>query len=25
MARKPDCGNCPIQKYCPSADNPDLW
>ncbi len=24
-ARKPDCGNCPIQKYCPSADNPDLW
>jgi endonuclease-3 len=24
-ARKPDCGNCPIQKYCPSADKPDLW
>ncbi|MGB2806973.1 MAG: endonuclease III [Sedimentisphaerales bacterium] len=24
-ARKPDCGNCPIQQYCPSADNPDLW
>jgi endonuclease-3 len=24
-ARKPDCGNCPIRKYCPSADNPDLW
>jgi endonuclease-3 len=23
-ARKPDCGNCPISKYCPSADNPDL-
>ena len=24
-ARKPDCANCPIAKYCPSADNPDLW
>ena len=25
MARKPDCENCPIAKYCPSANNPDLW
>jgi endonuclease-3 len=25
MARKPDCANCQIAKYCPSADNPDLW
>jgi len=25
MARKPDCGNCQIAKYCPSANNPDLW
>jgi endonuclease-3 len=25
MARKPDCANCRIAKYCPSADNPDLW
>ncbi len=24
-ARKPDCYNCPISKFCPSADNPDLW
>jgi endonuclease-3 len=24
-ARKPDCGNCPISKYCPAADNPALW
>lgn len=24
-ARKPDCPNCPIAKYCPSANNPDLW
>jgi len=24
-ARKPDCPNCPISKYCPSANNPDLW
>ena len=24
-ARKPDCENCPISKYCPSAKNPDLW
>jgi endonuclease-3 len=24
-ARKPDCDNCPISKYCPSANNPDLW
>jgi endonuclease-3 len=24
-ARKPDCYNCPISKYCPSANNPDLW
>ncbi|MHC4132240.1 MAG: endonuclease III [Planctomycetota bacterium] len=25
MARKPDCQNCPIAKYCPVANNPDLW
>lgn len=24
-ARKPDCPNCPIAKYCPAADNPKLW
>ena len=24
-ARKPDCENCPIAKFCPSANNPDLW
>jgi len=24
-ARKPDCPNCPIAKYCPSANKPDLW
>jgi endonuclease-3 len=24
-ARKPDCGNCPIDKYCPSANKPELW
>ena len=24
-ARKPDCDNCPISKYCPAANNPDLW
>ena len=24
-ARKPDCPNCPIAQYCPSADRPDLW
>jgi endonuclease-3 len=24
-ARKPDCGICPIAKYCPAADNPKLW
>jgi endonuclease-3 len=25
QARKPDCGICPIAKYCPAADNPKLW
>ncbi len=25
MARKPDCPNCPIAQYCPSANNPALW
>ena len=25
MARKPNCPECPIAKYCPSANNPDLW
>jgi len=24
-ARKPDCKNCLILRYCPSANNPDLW
>jgi endonuclease-3 len=24
-ARKPDCVNCPIAKYCPAANNPALW
>ena len=24
-ARKPDCTDCPIAKYCPAADNPKLW
>jgi len=25
QARKPNCPDCPVAKYCPSADNPDLW
>jgi endonuclease-3 len=25
QARKPNCPDCHIAKYCPSADNPDLW
>ena len=24
-ARKPDCENCPIAKFCPAADKPALW
>lgn len=24
-ARKPDCDNCPINRYCPSAGKADLW
>lgn len=24
-ARKPDCDNCQIAKYCPAADKPELW
>jgi len=24
-ARKPNCPECPVAKYCPSANNPDLW
>ena len=24
-ARKPDCANCPIAEYCPSAGKPELW
>lgn len=24
-ARKPDCGNCPLAKHCPSANRPELW
>jgi len=25
IARKPNCPDCPIAKYCPSANNPALW
>jgi endonuclease-3 len=25
QARKPDCDICPIAKYCPAANNPELW
>jgi len=24
-ARKPDCENCPIAKFCPAANKPALW
>lgn len=24
-ARKPDCPKCPIAKYCPAANKPELW
>jgi endonuclease-3 len=24
-ARKPDCKNCQISRYCPAANNPALW
>ncbi len=24
-ARKPNCPECPISKYCPAANKPDLW
>jgi len=24
-ARKPDCVNCPIARYCPAANKPALW
>jgi endonuclease-3 len=24
-ARKPDCENCPVVKFCPSANNAGLW
>jgi endonuclease-3 len=24
-ARKPDCENCPIAEFCPSANDPSLW
>jgi endonuclease-3 len=24
-ARKPNCPECPIARYCPAANNPDLW
>jgi endonuclease-3 len=24
-ARRPDCPNCPIVEYCPSANRPQLW
>jgi endonuclease III len=25
IARRPNCPNCPIAKYCPAANNPKLW
>jgi endonuclease-3 len=25
FARKPDCENCQIAKFCPAANNPALW
>ena len=25
QARRPDCPNCAISKYCPSANKPELW
>jgi endonuclease-3 len=25
QARKPDCGNCPIAKYCPAVNKPEFW
>jgi len=25
IARKPDCPNCPIAKFCPAANKPQLW
>jgi endonuclease-3 len=25
IARRPNCGDCRIAKYCPAADNPKLW
>jgi len=25
VARKPKCPECPVAKYCPAADNSDLW
>jgi endonuclease-3 len=24
-AKKPDCENCPINKYCPAAFKPEFW
>lgn len=24
-AQRPDCNNCPIAKYCPAANNSELW
>lgn len=24
-ARKPDCDNCPVAKFCPAANKPSLW
>lgn len=24
-ARKPDCENCPVSEYCPSAFKPEFW
>ena len=25
LARRPNCPDCPIAKYCPSANKPELW
>jgi endonuclease-3 len=25
IARRPDCPNCPIARYCPAANKPEQW
>ncbi len=25
MARRPDCAICPVAKFCPAANQPELW